>query len=270
MNRIDSIFRDLRTSGRKALMPFLTAGDPDMPTTARLLKEAEESGASVCELGIPFSDPIADGPVIQESMNYALEHGLKIQTVLESVAAIRPRLKIGVVCMVSCTVIVRRGGVSFVRDCAQAGFDGFILPDLPVEEADSIRDAIAKEGLTASFLISPTTPPERARKIAGACTGFIYVLARSGVTGERSQIPADLADRLTQLREVTDLPLAVGFGVSAPQQVRQVTRVADAAIVGSALVRKIAAHRRDGADVIVAQAGAFMKELTSGLFNAGS
>lgn len=270
MNRIDAIFAELRASNRKGLMPFLTAGDPDLATTAALLPAIESAGACICELGIPFSDPIADGPVIQASMTHALDHGFRPAAALDMVRELRPKLNLGVVAMVSYSIVYRQGHLgadgdmdewAFLRRAREAGFDGFIVPDIPVEEAEPLVAAMAEHELTCSFLISPSTPDERAARIARACTGFVYVLSRAGLTGEQQQLPPDLPDRLARLREVTDLPLAVGFGIGSRQQVEVVTEVADAAIVGSAIMRRVAAIRDQGKDAIVEQIAAFVAEL---------
>ena len=265
MNRIDAIFRDLRSRGGKALMPFVTAGDPDMATTAAILPAIEAAGASVCEIGIPFSDPIADGPVIQESMTYALDHGLRTAHVLESVAAVRSKVKLGLVAMVSYSIVHRIGPAAFMRDCKQAGFDGFIFPDLPLEESEAARDMASSMGLTSTLLIAPTTPLDRARKIAQVSTGFVYVVARAGITGERATLPEELPARLRELRQVTDLPIAVGFGVSRPEHVKQVVEIADAAIVGSAIVKRIGQHRSEGPAAIAKQIGDMVRDLARGL-----
>ncbi len=271
MNRIERIFADLRKSGArvgrttKALMPFVTAGDPDLATTAAILPAMQQAGASICELGIAFSDPIADGPVIQASMTRALEAGVRPRQVLEMVAAQRAKLDIGLVAMVSYSIVHRLEPATFIRDAAQAGIDGFIIPDLPLEESGAVRELVEKHDLILSFLISPTTPPQRAQRIAKASSGFVYVLARAGVTGERAALPADLSQRIEQLREATDLPMAVGFGVSDAAQVRQVVEVADAAIVGSAIMRRVAEHRQDGPQAIAGQVGEFVAQLAQGL-----
>jgi tryptophan synthase alpha chain len=265
MNRIDGIFAGLRARRGKALMPFLTAGDPDLATTGKLLPAIEAAGASVCELGIPFSDPIADGPMIQASMSYALERGVKPAAILEMVSRGRAGLNMGLVAMVSYSVVYRLGPDAFLRDCKAAGIDGFIFPDLPVEESDAMREQIAKAGLILSFLIAPTTPGARAETIARACTGFVYVLSRAGITGERPELPRDLPGRITRLRNVTDLPIAVGFGVSSAEQVSQVVAVADAAIVGSAVMRRVAESRGRGSDAAAASVAGFVAELAGGL-----
>lgn len=269
MNRIDSIFADLRRRGAKALMPYVTVGDPDLATTRRMLPAIERAGASVCELGFPFSDPIADGPVIQASMTHALAQGLRVRSVLDAVAQDRSGLKLGLVAMVSYTLVHRIGAREFVRDAKAVGIDGLIVPDLPLEESPALRDMAGQAGLICSMLIAPTTPIERAQQIARASSGFVYVLARGGVTGERAALPPDLGERVARLRQVTDLPIAVGFGVSTAEQVGQVVGVADAAIVGSAIMRRVADHRAQGADVVVAQVERFVAELASGLSPAG-
>lgn len=265
MNRIDRIFHDLRSRRGKALMPFITAGDPDIETTAAMLPRIEEAGASICELGIPFSDPIADGPVIQASMAYALSKKLRTQDILDTVRRLRPSLNMGLVAMVSYSIVHRLGAQRFVTDAAASGFDGFIFPDLPLDESDAVLRKVRDAGLTCTLLIAPTTPIERAEKIAKASSGFVYVLARAGITGERSALPADLTARVRRLREVTDLPIAVGFGVSTPDQVRDVVEVADAAIVGSAIMRRVAQVRDRGRAAVAAEVSSFVSELAAGL-----
>ncbi len=265
MNRIDDIFAALRREKRKALMPFLTAGDPDLATTAALLPVLQKCGASIVELGFPFSDPIADGPVIQASMAHALSQGLRAEQVLEMAASRRGALSLGLVAMVSYSIVHRLGVASFVARARRCGIDGLIVPDVVIEESAGLRGAAADAGLTCSFLISPTTPEERAAAIARACSGFVYVLARAGLTGERRELPTDLTPRIERLRRATPLPIAVGFGVSNAQQVAEVVSVADAAIVGSAIMRRVAQVRDQGSDVVVSQVGAMVSELAGGL-----
>jgi len=261
MSRIDSIFNDLRPRGAKALMPFITAGDGGVETLPKILPALERGGASICEIGIPFSDPIADGPVIQASMTRALDAGTSVEQVFAAVTQARPSVSMGLVAMVSYSIVYCVGLERFVADAAKAGFDGFIFPDLPLEESQDARDAVADAGLILSMLIAPTTPIERAQQIAAASTGFAYVVSRRGITGESRALPPDLPDRLAKLREVTDAPMAVGFGISSPDQVRDVVAVADAAIVGSAMVRRLHEHPEDQAG----EAERFTRELAQGL-----
>ncbi|MEM9348118.1 MAG: tryptophan synthase subunit alpha [Planctomycetota bacterium] len=263
MNRIDSIFQTLGQQGGKALMPFITAGDGGVGLLGQVIPALERGGASICEVGIPFSDPIADGPVIQASMTRALDLGTTVEQVFEQVAAIRDQTRLGLVAMVSYSIVYRIGLDAFVKQSAQAGFDGFIFPDLPLEESQAARHAAASAGLILSMLIAPTTPIGRAQAIASASTGFAYVVSRRGITGESSALPPELPDRLAKLREVTDAPMAVGFGISSADQVRDVVAVADAAIVGSAMVRRMHEHPGNAAE----QAEAMTRELAAGLSN---
>lgn len=265
MNRIDDIFKSLRDDGRKGLMPYLTAGDPNLEGTAAMLKAIDDAGATTIEVGFPFSDPIADGPTIQASMTYALDQGLKIAGIFQTVREVRDQIKAGLVAMVSFSMVHRYGVDRFCKEAAAAGFDGLIIPDLALEAVDTVRPAAESHGLILSLLIAPTTGPQRARAIAKACSGFVYVVSRSGITGERATLPAELPDRLRQLREVTDLSLAVGFGIAGPDQVREVVQVADAAIVGSALVRRVMDHRDARTSQLASVVGGFVSELREGL-----
>lgn len=249
-------------------MPYLTMGDPDIQTSARLLHAAQEAGASICELGFPFSDPVADGPTIQASMTWALEHGIKVRQILDMVAENRSKLDIGLVAMVSYSIVHKIGDEKFIKDAIDAGIDGFIIPDLAYEESAKTREMILKHGGILSFLIAPTTPADRAVQIAKASTGFIYLLARAGITGEQSELPPDLTDRVKRIRKISELPITVGFGVSTDNHVRQVISVADAAIVGSAIVRRISEARSHGSDEVVQTAQAFMSDLARGLTRA--
>lgn len=270
MNRIDRIFNDLRGGGRTALMPYLTAGDPDVATTGRLIDAAADAGAAVCEVGIPFSDPVADGPVIEASMTHALAQGVTVAQVFETIAAARRRRPdLGLVAMLSYSIVYRIGLEKFVDQAKGAGFDGFIFPDLPLEESAEAVEAVRDAGMILSMLIAPQTEDERVRRIAESCSGFVYVLSRAGITGERDKLPAELSQRVRHLRSVTKLPIAVGFGIASPQHVKDVTAVADAAIVGSAVMRRVAEHRGRGPDAVVEVAGAFIADLARGLSGGG-
>ena len=270
MNRIDALFTDLRKGGRKALMPFVTAGDPSLAATEAILPAVERAGASIVEVGIPFSDPIADGPVIQASMKHALDAGVKVGEVFESIAKVRDQVKLGLVAMVSYTLVHRMGLERFLREAGSGGFDGFIFPDLPIEEADEARAATAEAGLILSMLIAPSTPIERAERIAAASTGFVYVVSRAGITGATASLPDELPGRLERLRGVTDAPMTVGFGIARADQVAQVVSVADAAIVGSALVKEIAQHRGAAPQAAAEAAASFVSGLVSGLNPTGA
>ncbi|MCC7390422.1 MAG: tryptophan synthase subunit alpha [Phycisphaerales bacterium] len=262
MNRIDAIFQDARQSQRRLLMPFVCAGHPAPDSLPDLLGALERAGGSIAEIGIPFSDPIADGPVIASAMHRALERGATPESVFEQVSRARGSTGLGLVAMVSASIVYRAGGPDgFAARAAGAGFDGVIYPDVPLEESDALLGAAREQGLTATLLIAPTTSIARAEAIARACTGFVYLIARTGITGERGEAP-DVARRVARLREWTELPIACGFGVSTPEHVRAVVAHADAAIVGSALVRRIDQAVEQGADPI-AEAGSFVGELAS-------
>lgn len=260
INRIDAIFADLRTEGRRALMPFVCGGHPSLEATGPMIEAAARAGASVVEVGIPYSDPIADGPVIASAMHEALTAGVTVSKLFAEIAAVRERVTIGIVAMVSVSIINGIGGPSRFCELAKAaGFDGLIVPDSPWEESKAIHDACEANGLVLSLLIAPTTPKERAIEIAKRCTGFVYLIARAGITGEQQDAP-EIAGRVAALREVTDLPIACGFGISTAEHVRAVVKHADAAIVGSALVRRVS-----GKDDPAGEAEGFLRELAGGL-----
>ncbi len=260
MNRIDSIFETLRAEGKKALMPFVCGGHPSLAATGAMIEAAERAGASVVEVGIPYSDPIADGPVIASAMHEALTAGVTVEQVFEQVKAVRERVSLGLVAMVSVSIVNGVGGPErFCEQAKDAGFDGLIVPDSPWEESKAIHDACEANGLVLSLLIAPTTPKERAFEIAKRCTGFVYLIARAGITGEQKNAP-EIAGRVAALREVTETPIACGFGISTPDHVRAVVEHADAAIVGSALVRRVS-----GVEDPAGEAEGFLRELAAGL-----
>ena len=246
MNRIDALFARLKNEGRRALMPFITAGDPDLPTTAALITELVACGAHMVEIGIPYSDPIADGPVIAASYHRALERGTRLVHIFQTIRTLRaetsngPLTVVPLVTMVSYAIIHRRGMDRFLREAVTAGIDGLIVPDLPVEESEGLcRQATAMD-LRLIQLVTPTTPRDRAIRIAQATTGFLYYVSVAGITGERKALPPELAENVAWLRTQTVLPICIGFGISTPEHVRTLAPVADGLIVGSALVRRLA------------------------------
>lgn len=248
--RLKDMFAATKASNRGALMPFLVGGYPRPGGTAELILAADRGGADALEIGFPFSDPIADGPVVAAAMHEALTAGASPVGVIEEIASTRSRTRMPLVAMVSVSIVGRLGGASaFVRRCRDAGFDGFIFPDLPVEESGPYSEACVANSVGCSLLVAPTTPIERVRAIAARSSGFLYVLARAGLTGEREAAP-EVGERIEEIRSVTDLPLAVGFGISQPEHVRAVVRHADAAIVGSALVRRVRESDGDPAGVV--------------------
>lgn len=241
MNPIDALFARLRTERRKAFIPFLTAGDPDLAFTAKLIPEVFDAGADLIEIGFPFSDPIADGPVIQASYTRALDRGLKLDAVFNTLQETARRVGPGkpIAGMVSYSLIFRRGPAEFIRRAKEAGLAGAVVPDLPVEEADEFASLAAAQDFKLILLVTPTTPPKRAEQIVKLCTGFVYCVSVVGITGERDRLPDTLRDQLQRIRSMTSLPLCVGFGVSRPDHVRQLKEIADGVIVGSALVRRL-------------------------------
>jgi tryptophan synthase alpha chain len=261
--RIDAIFSSAREQRRKLLMPFVCAGSPRADSTVAVLTALDRAGAGIIEVGIPFSDPIADGPVIAAAMHEALLAGVTPAKVFEQVALARPNVSCGLVAMVSVSLVYRIGLSRFVAEAKAAGFDGFIFPDAPLEESGDLAAASTQAGLTCSLLIAPTTPPDRAEVIARVSTGFLYLLARAGITGERSDAPT-VGPRVASLRKATALPIACGFGISTAEHVSAVCAHADAAIVGSALVRRLKDAQTVGQDVAKA-AGDFVMDLSTGL-----
>jgi tryptophan synthase alpha chain len=243
MNRVDHVFHELRAGRRRAFMPFITAGDPDLPTTLELIRDLSRRGASLIELGIPYSDPIADGPVIQASYTRVLQQKRSLDDILQAVRELTERLGTDpiapLVMMVSYAIVHRRGLEGFVRDAKRAGFAGAIVPDLPVEEADALRVIAEREDFKLILLVTPTTPRERAIQIARSSTGFLYYVSIAGITGERATIPPAVLEQVAWLKTQTDLPVCIGFGVSRPEHVRMLAPVADGVIVGSAIMRRI-------------------------------
>ena len=261
-NRIDATFQKLRGAGHRAFMPFIAAGDPDLDTSAAIVKACVQRGADLIELGIPYSDPVADGPAIQGAFARALDAGATLDGVFAMVRAVRREIPdTPIVSMLSFSIVFRVGPAEYMRRAAEAGLDGAIIPDLAVEEADETLAAAKANGLNLVFLVAPSTTEERVRLILERANGFIYCVSVAGVTGARDRLPDELADRVAHLKAETDVPVAVGFGVSSPEHVRMVHRVADGAIVGSALTKVIHAAVESGRDPVRAAAD-FVAELT--------
>lgn len=234
-------FANCAEAGRRAVAPFVTAGDPDVETTLAVLQALDRAGATICELGVPYSDPIADGPVIQASYTRALSSGMTLDKLFELASRARQSVSMPLLAMASYSLIYRTGIDEFVTRAAVSGLAGFVVPDLPLEESDEFDAACRSKGLVLVRLVTPTTPPARAEAIAQRSTGFLYCVSVAGVTGERTALPAGLIDRITWLRERTSVPILVGFGISGPEQAREVSQVADGVIVGSAVVRQLEA-----------------------------
>lgn len=241
MNSIDSQFERLRAAGQRAFMPFLPAGDPDLAFTEHALPALAASGATLIEVGLPFSDPVADGPVIQASYTRALAKGFTLDKLFASIRRVTtaPGWSTPLVAMASYSLIFKRGIETFVNDAQAAGFSGVVVPDLPVEEADALGKAVKARDFKLILLVTPTTSASRAERIVSACSGFVYVVSVVGITGTQGAVPADLTALMARLRSLTKLPLCVGFGVSTREQVLSLGAIADGVIVGSALVKTL-------------------------------
>jgi tryptophan synthase alpha chain len=264
--RIGRMFQDLRRESRKGLIAYVTAGDPAPERTASLIEALERGGADLIELGVPFSDPIADGPVIQRAGERALRAGTTLRRVLEIAAEIRRRSEIPLLLFTYLNPIVRYGIENLARDAAAAGIDGCLLTDASVEEAGDYVPVMRRHGLDTVFLAAPTSTPRRLKLVAEYSTGFVYLVSRMGVTGERDSISAAVGPLVTAMRGVTDLPLAVGFGISKPEHVAEMGRTVEAVVVGSAFMSLIG---RCGADPsLELQLEAFTRELKHGFVEA--
>jgi len=259
MTRIEKKFQELAAANRKAFIPYITAGDPDLKTSTELILALDRAGADIVEVGVPFSDPIADGPVIQRATERALASNTTLRDILRMGTEIRKTSQVPMLIMSYYNPLLHYGIEKFAKDATGAGFDGILATDLTVEEAGPFVETMAKAGLNTIFLVAPTSSPERIRKIAQTSTGFLYAVSRTGVTGERQELAADLRDFLRTLRQHTSVPIAVGFGISRPEHVQAVWQEADGAVVGSALVREIEENISSGN--VVARVAAFTQWL---------
>jgi tryptophan synthase alpha chain len=238
--RLAGTFSRLRANQTPGLVTYVTAGDPDLARTAEILKALDRSGADVLEVGVPFSDPLADGPVIQRATERALASGTTLQGVLGMLTAVRPAISAPIVIFSYANPILRLGAERFAAMAATAGVDGVLVLDLPIEEAGEFRNLLARHGIDTILLLSPTTSDERLHKAAALGSGFLYAISRLGVTGVRDTLAEGAEQMVSRIRAASDLPIALGFGISKPEHVRAVGAWADAAVVGSALVNVIA------------------------------
>jgi tryptophan synthase alpha chain len=252
--RIKKKFAELRARGEAALIPFIVAGDPDLDTSRRLVLELEARGADMIELGVPFSDPMADGPANQRSLARGLGAGASLAAILSMVSELRRTTQIPLILFGYYNPIFHYGCERLCADAARAGIDAILCVDLPPEEAGELKRPARANGIDIIFLLAPTTPIERSRKIARSASGFLYYVAVTGVTGARAELDSNLAAHMRKLRSVTDLPLGVGFGISTPAQAAEVAKIADAVVVGSAISLLIEKHTATG-DVLSAVGG---------------
>lgn len=261
-NRIDRRFAELAAAHQRGLVVYITAGDPSLPATVALAQAIEEAGADVLELGVPFSDPLADGPVNQAAAQRALEAGTTVAGILEAVAAFRSRGgRIPVVLFSYLNPLLRFGIDRLMPEAAKAGVDGLLLLDMPPEEGAETIAAAGRHGLHVIYLLAPTSSDERVRRVAARARGFLYYVSREGVTGMQQEVSRSLADDLSRIRRHTSVPVAVGFGISNPEQAREAARVADAVVVGSAVVDRIA--RLGSSDRLVPEIAAFVRSLSA-------
>ncbi len=263
---ITESFSRLRQQKRMGLVPFVAGGFPSIETLGPTLEAVGSAanadlGVAAIEVGFPFSDPIADGPTIQAAFTEALAAGVTVDEIFHRVAGVQARVHVPLVAMVSYSIVYRWGVEKFSRAARSAGFGGLIVPDLPPPEAQRVCDQIRGAGLDTVLLIAPTTRRERRAEIARLCSGFVYYLSVTGITGERDGLPADLADNIASIRETTDRPICVGFGIHQARQVNELSRLADGAIVGSAIVKRMKEHRAQDAAAIGAAIGAYCRQL---------
>jgi len=260
MNKIDRKFKELKKKKQKAFIAFLTAGDFGLSTTKKLVLEFDKRGADAIELGVPFSDPVADGHTIQASSERALRRGTRLQDIIKLVGQLRRSTEIPIVLMGYYNPVLKYGLKRFVSDCVRRGVDGAIIPDLPPDEADELMAAAKKAGFATIFLLSPTSTPDRIKLVSGKSKGFIYYVSLTGITGARASLPRELVSRVRLIKRYSDKPVCVGFGVSRPGQVSEIAKAADGIIVGSAIVKEIEknAKRKD----FIRRVGDYVQKLT--------
>ena len=263
---ISDQFQKVKKSGGKALITYISAGDPDLATSRKLVLALEQNGVDIIELGIPYSDPVADGPVIQQASLRALKNGITIEAVFGLVASLRQDTVIPLVLMVYYNSILQYGVSKFLIQCSQVGVDGLIVPDLPLEESGELRQEAGAYNVDVIMLVAPTTPVERIARIAAASHGFLYCVSVTGVTGTQATLDSGLQAFLGTVRSQTDLPLAVGFGISTPEQAAEAAQIADGVIVGSAVIKVVEQYL--GTDSLVNKVGEFARSLKTGLVEA--
>jgi len=267
MNRLATAFARLTAAQRRSLLPYITGGYPDVETTLAILRGLDAERCACAEIGIPFSDPIADGAVIQASFSRALERGFRLDNLLAGLRAARQEIAVPLIAMVSYSIVYRREPSRFVAALVQAGFDGLLAPDLSLEEAEDLAAICRRHACPLGMMVAPTTRPGRRERLLQMSEPFIYYQSLVGITGERDRLPHDLAENVRRLREVAGKPVCVGFGISRPEQVAAVCAVADGAIVGSAIVRRMnaAVDRGDAGSALAQDVLEFIRTLTAAL-----
>ncbi len=261
--RLESTFETLRKKKQKALIAYLMAGDPGLAETEQLVLALEEAGADIIELGVPFSDPIADGPVIQQAAERALKSGTSLRKILDSVKSLRRRTEIPIVLMLYYNSIHAIGCEEFCKTASTAGVDGLIVPDMPPDEAGPLKKPADAVGLPLIFLLAPTSTTDRRKLVAKESHGFVYYVSLTGITGSKLSNIGDIQDNIKKLRKVSGSPIAVGFGVATPEDAAQVSKMADGVIVGSAIVKRIASHQQDPA--MISHVAEFVRSLKTAM-----
>jgi tryptophan synthase alpha chain len=261
MSRISDAFATLREQGKKGFIPFITAGDPDLGTTGDLIIELARAGSTLIELGIPFTDPMADGPVIQRASERALQHAFGIEDVFQVVSRARRQTKTPIILFSYFNPLLQFGVERLAREAKAAGIDGVLVTDLVPEEADELSRVLRQDDLDMIFLIAPTSTDERLKLVAGRAGGFIYAVSRAGITGAREEMSAEAEELVRRMRQFSDLPIAVGFGIAKPEHVTDVWRYADAAVVGSAIVARL--EQIGSPAAAVPAIGEFVRQLTN-------
>lgn len=260
MNRIEVKFKELKAKGKKAFIAFITAGDPNISTTESLVLEFEKLGVDIVELGVPFSDPLADGPTIQRASVRALENGVSLHSVLELVRRLRKRVKTPIALLSYYNPIFSYGEKAFVRDACACGVDGIIIPDLPPEEGGSLISFARKKDLATIFLLAPTSTPERIRLVSRSARGFIYYVSVTGITGTRKKLPSQINRDVKLIKTMTDKAVCVGFGISSALQAARIARISDGVIVGSAIIKRIEKNLKKKKELLTC-VGRFVREL---------
>ncbi len=265
MKRLETTFQRCREEGRKGLVMFVSAGDPDLPTTERLVRRIVAEGADIVEIGVPFSDPMADGPTIQAASQRALASGTTLDGILEMTARLRRDLETPLVLFSYYNVLFKYGFERLAADASRAGADALLIVDIPYEERDEVLPALQREGLDLITLVAPTTSPDRAEEMLARATGFVYCITVTGVTGARQELPADLSDLLRRMQSASPVPVAAGFGISTPEMARSVAAYADAVVVGSALIKHMEKARTPAEGIEAC--GRFVRQLAEALEN---
>lgn len=262
MNRINKQFEILKASQQKALITYITAGDPDISTTKQLVLEMDKNGADIIEIGIPYSDPVADGPVIQRAAQRALDKGTKIKDVMQMILELRKHTQVPFVYLVYFNCILQYGVEKFIADCKEVGVDGLVIPDLPFEESNEIREIAKEWNIIIISLIAPTSK-DRVQKIASQSQGFIYCVSSTGVTGTRNRFDKNLAEFIGEIGKYSTTPKAIGFGISSPDHIKKLKDYCDGLIVGSAIIKNI--EENIGSKQLVEQVGIFIRDLKKAL-----